>query len=144
MRSRGGHALAESSNRGLSQRARTSPRAFLRLEMLETRCLLSGMPPKAGPYIHRPPAVERPASDVARISNDGLNVRNAQPTESGQPSPAHAPSASQDDDTDYVGESTGSPDVATGLAGLPQGNYVIVPETSIPHHTIASAQVLPG
>ncbi len=143
MRSRGGQAVSESLNRGLSQRARASPRAFLRLEMLETRCLLSGMPPKAGPYIHRPPAVERPASDVARISNDGLKVRDAQPTESGKPSPARAPSASQDDDADYVGESTGSPDVATGLAGLPQGIYVIVPETSIPHHTIASAQVLP-
>src|SRR5208337_3551049 len=82
MRSRGGHALAESSNRGLSQRVRTSPRVFLRLEMLETRCLLSGWSQMVGPDIGRPPAVERPA-------------------------------------------------------------YVIVPEISRPHHTIASAQVLP-
>ena len=131
------------SNRGLSQRVRTSPRAFLRLEMLETRCLLSGWPPKVGPDIDRPPAVERPASDVARTPNDGLKVRDAQPTESGKLSPAHPPSASQDLDTNYVGDSTGSPDVTPGLAGLPQANYVIVPEISTPHHTIASAQVLP-
>ena len=111
--------------------------------MLETRCLLSGWPPKVGPDIDRPPAVERPASDVARIPNDGLKVRDAQPTESGKLSPAHPPSASQDLDTNYVGDSTGSPDVTPGLAGLPQANYVIVPESSKPHHTIASAQVLP-
>jgi len=126
MRSRGGHALAESSNRGLAQRARTSPRAFLRL-----------------PDIDQPPAVERPASDVARIPNDGLKVLDAQPTESGKLSQAHPPSASQDLDTNYVGDSTGSPDVTPGLAGLPQVNYVIVPETPTPHDTIASAQVLP-
>ncbi|MGA7500441.1 MAG: hypothetical protein WBX00_27220 [Isosphaeraceae bacterium] len=143
MRSRGGHALAEGSNRGLSQRVRTSPRAFLRLEMLETRCLLSGWLSKVGPGIDRPPAVERPASDVARIPYDGLEVRDAQPTESGKLSPTHPPSASQDLDTNYVGDSTGSPDVTPGLAGLPQANYVIVPESSKPHHTIASAQVLP-
>src|SRR5271166_513618 len=111
MRSRGGHALAESSNRGLSQRVRTSPRAFLRLEMLETRCLLSGWSPMVGPDIDRPPAVERPAS--------------------------------ADLDTNYVGDSTGSPEVTPGLAGLPPVNYVIVRETPAPHHTIASAQVLP-
>src|SRR5271157_5170848 len=143
MRSRGGHALAESSNRGLSQRVRTSPRAFLRLEMLETRCLLSDWHPNASPDTDRPAAVQRPASDVATIPNDGLKVRDAQPTESGKLSPAHPASASQDLDTDYVGDSTGSPDVTPGLAGLPQGNYVIVPETSTPHDTIASAQVLP-
>ncbi len=143
MRSRGVHALAESSNRALSQRVRTSPRAFLRLEMLETRCLLSGGPPMVGPDIDRPPEVERPASDVARIPNDGLKVRDAQPTESEKLSPAHPPSASQDLDTDYVGDSTGSPDVTPGLAGLPQVNYVLVPESSTPHNTIASAQVLP-
>src|SRR5208337_341034 len=34
-------------------------------------------------------------------------------------------------------------EVPPGLAGLPQANYVIVPETPTPHHTIASAQVLP-
>src|SRR5271157_3934357 len=106
MRSRGGHALAESSNRGLAQRARTSPRAFLRLEMLETRCLLSDWPPKVGHDIDRPPAVERPASDVARISKDGLKVRVAEPTESGKPSPAHLPSGSHDLDANYGGDST--------------------------------------
>lgn len=111
--------------------------------MLETRCLLSGWPPKVGRDIDRPPTVERPASDVARIPNNGLKVRDGQPTESGKPSPAHPPSASQDLDTNYVGDSTGSPDVTPGLAGLPQGNYVIIPETSTPHDTIASAQVLP-
>src|SRR5271166_5957126 len=111
MRSRGGHALAESSNRGLSQRVRTSPRAFLRLEMLETRCLLSGWSPMVRPDIDRPPAVERPAR--------------------------------ADLDTNYVGDSTGSPEVTPGLAGLPPVNYVIVRETPAPHHTIASAQVLP-
>jgi len=100
--------------------------------MLETRCLLSGWRPKVGPDIDRPPAVERPASDVARIRNDGLRVRDAQPTESGKPSPARPPSASQDLDTNYVGASTGSPNVTPGLAGLPQANYVIVPETSKP------------
>ena len=77
------------------------------------------------------------------IPNDGLKVRDAQPTESGKPSPAQSPSASHDLDTDYVEHSTGSPDVTPGLAGLPQGNYVLVPESSTPHHTIASAQVLP-
>ena len=143
MRSRGGHALAESLNRGLSQRVRASPRAFLRLEMLETRCLLSGWPPQVGPDIDRPPAVQRPASAVARIPNDGQEVQDAQPTESGKLSPAQPSSASQDLDINYVGDSTGSPDVTPGLAGLPQVNYVIVPETSTPHHTIASAQVLP-
>src|SRR5271166_6007119 len=144
MRSRGGHALAETSNRGLSQRVRTSPRAFLRLEMLETRCLLSGWSPEAGPDIDRPPAVERPASAVAMLPIDSLKVRDAQPTESGKLSPAHSPSASQYLDTNYVGDSTGSPDVTPGLAGLPQANYVIVPKSSTPHNTIASAQVLPN
>ncbi|MGA2702247.1 MAG: hypothetical protein ABSH35_14275 [Isosphaeraceae bacterium] len=110
--------------------------------MLETRCLLSGWAPKAGPNIDRPPVVERPARDVGTVPNDGLKVRDAQPTESGKLSPAPS-SASQDLDTDYVGDSTGSADVTPGLAGLPQGNYVIVPETSTPHDTIASAQVLP-
>ena len=111
--------------------------------MLETRCLLSGWPLKLGPEIDRPPAAERPARDVARIPNDGFEIRDAQPTESGKLSPAHAPSASQDLNTNYVGYSTGSPDVTPGLAGLPRANYVIVPETSTPNHTIASAQVLP-
>src|SRR5271157_348081 len=143
MRSRGGHALAESSNRGLSQRVRTSPRAFLRLEMLETRCLLSAWPPKVVRDIDRSPAVERPVSDVATIPNAGLKARDAQPTESGKLSPAYPASASQDLDTDYVGDSTESPDVTPGLAGLPQGNYVIVPETSTPHNTLTSAQMLP-
>src|SRR5271157_1730912 len=143
MRSRGGHALAESSNRGLSQRVRTSPRAFLRLEMLETRCLLSDWHPNASPDTDRPAAVQRPASDVATIPNGGLKVRDAQLTGSGKLSPDYPPSASQDLDTNYVGDSTESPDVTPGLAGLPQGNYVIVPETSTHHDTIASAQVLP-
>ncbi|MGZ3318183.1 MAG: hypothetical protein ACXU95_12870, partial [Isosphaeraceae bacterium] len=61
---------------------RTSPRVFLRLELLETRCLLSGLSQMVGPDIGRPPAVDRPASDVAMIPNDGLKVRDAQPTES--------------------------------------------------------------
>ncbi|MGZ3386404.1 MAG: hypothetical protein ACXWNF_15135, partial [Isosphaeraceae bacterium] len=122
---------------------------FLRLELLETRCLLSGLSQTVGPDIGRPPAIdgppamERPASDVARTPNHGLTVRDAQPTESGKLSLAHPPSASQDLDTNYVGDSTGSPDVTPGLAGLPQVNYVIVPEISRPHGTIASAQVLP-
>ncbi|MGZ3413944.1 MAG: hypothetical protein ACXWNX_09575, partial [Isosphaeraceae bacterium] len=122
---------------------------FLRLEMLETRCLLSGWSQLVGPDIGRPPAIdgppamERPASDVARTPNHGLTVRDAQPTESGKLSPAQSPSASHDLDIDYVEHSTGSPDVTPGLAGLPQGNYVLVPESSTPHHTIASAQVLP-
>ena len=87
--------------------------------------------------------MQHPASDVSRIPDDGLEVQDAQPTESGKLSPAQPPSASQDLDANYVGDSTGSPDVTPGLAGLPQANYVIVPETSTPHHTIASAQVLP-
>ncbi len=32
----------------------------------------------------------------------------------------------------------------SGLPGLPQGNYVIVPETTAPHHTFATAQDLPN
>jgi len=112
--------------------------------MLETRCLLSGWLPKVGHDIDRPPAVDRPASDVAMIPNDGLKVRDAQPTESGKLSPAHSPSASQDLHINYVGDSTGSPVVTPGLAGLPQAKYVIVPEISTHHDTIASAQVLPN
>src|SRR5208337_3214353 len=130
MRSRGGHALAESSNRGLSQRVRTSPRVFLRLELLETRCLLSGWRPGLRFDIDGPPAMERPASDVARTPYHGLTVRDAQPTESGKPSPAQSPSASHDPDTDYVEHSTGSPHVTPGPAGLPQANYVLVPKSS--------------
>ncbi|MGZ5982575.1 MAG: hypothetical protein ACXWO3_16730, partial [Isosphaeraceae bacterium] len=117
---------------------------FLRLELLETRCLLSGLSQMVGPDIGRPPAMERPASAVAMLPNDGLKVRDAQPTESGKLSLAHPPSASQDLHTNYVGGSTGSPVVTPGLAGLPQAKYVIVPEISTHHDTIASAQVLPN
>jgi hypothetical protein len=116
---------------------------FLRLEQLETRCLLSGWRPRLRFDIDGPPAMERPASDVARTPNHGLTVRDAQPTESGKPSPAQSPSASHDLDTDYVEHSTGSPDVTPGPAGLPQANYVIVHASSTPHHAIDSAQVLP-
>jgi len=111
--------------------------------MLETRCLLSGWHPKAGPVIDRPPAVELLASAVATIPNDGPKVRNPQPTESGNLSPSQSTSASPDLDSDYDGDSTASTDLTPGLAGLPQRNYVIIPEISWPHDTIASAQVLP-
>ena len=143
MRSRGGQAVSESSNRGLSQRVRSSPRAFLRLEMLETRCLLSGWAPKVRPDIDRPPAVKRPASDFARIPSEGPYLPAAQPTKAVKLSTAPPLSASKDPATDYDGGSTGSPDVTPDPAGLPQANYVIVRETSTPHNTLASAQVLP-
>ena len=77
------------------------------------------------------------------LPNDGLKVRDAQPTESGKLSPAQPPSASQGLYVNYIGDSTGSPDGTPDPAGLPQGNYVLVPDSSTPHHTIASAQVLP-
>jgi len=143
MRSRGGQAISESSNRGLSQRVRSSPRAFLRLEMLETRCLLSGLAQKLGPDIDPPPPVQRPASDVARFPNEGPYLPAAQPTKAAKLSAAPPLFASKDPATDYDGGSTGSLDVTPGPAGLPQGNYVIVRETDTHHDTLASAQLLP-
>ncbi len=98
--------------------------------MLETRCLLSGWFQNVGPDPDRVRAIERPASDVA----SGRTQR--------RPNSTHH-SASQDPDTNYAEGSTVRPDVTPGLAGLPQVDYVIVPEISTPHDTLPSAQSFP-
>ena len=113
MGSRGGHALAESSNRGLAQRARAAPRAFLRLEMLETRCLLSGWPQIVGPDPDRLLAMERPASDVAWIRDDGLNVPDAGPRRPGNSARLNSPQVRIPMQITSEGP-TGSPDVTPG------------------------------
>jgi hypothetical protein len=42
-----------------------------------------------------------------------------------------------------VGSSWSDGTILPGLPGLPRANYVIVPETTAPHHTLATAQGLP-
>lgn len=92
--------------------------------------MLSGSPgiQSTGPDPDRLLAGNRPAADVALGPSSGLNI------------PA---STSQYLDPSDDGGSTGRPDVAPGPAGLPQADYVIVAETSAPHDTLVSAQVLP-
>ena len=107
------------------------------------RCLLSGWAQKLGPAPDRLPAAKRPASDFARIPNEGPYLPAAQLTKAVKLSPASPLAASKDPAINYDGGSTGSPDVTPDPSGLPPVNYVIVPETSTPHDTLASAQLLP-
>jgi hypothetical protein len=127
MGSRVGETHAEGSNRGFAQRARIYPREFLRVEMLETRCLLSGWPKTAGPALAGPIEVKAPASEVAWIPSDDLRL----------------PIARQDHDSDQDGGSASGPESSPGPVGLPPENYVVIHESSAPHDTLSSAQALP-
>jgi len=110
--------------------------------MLETRCLLSGWPLSPGP--HRPSAVERPASDVDGIPKYRPDAPLAQPAQSGKLSQPQAARTHETLDAVDPGGTTGRPDDTPGLAALPQDDdYVFIPESSTPHHTLASAQALP-
>jgi hypothetical protein len=112
--------LARQSGRDPAQRPRL--RALFDLEVLETRCLMSGWHPGAEHVAVLSGAVR--GADVARGSGLGWSA--------------------EDSDSGYErrGSWTGAT-ITPNLPGLPRAAYVIVPELKRPHQTLATAQPLP-
>ena len=139
------HALAEKSGRVPAGRPSTRLQARPRLEMLETRCLLSGLHPGMGLYngwsfpISHPTTPAKPiVSQVFSRHDVGHRLAGAAHASGWAPSDGGGSSGSG-----VVGSGSGGTTLP-GLPGLPRGNYVIVPETTAPHHTLATAQDLPN
>ncbi len=116
-------ALTERSGQELANRLRPSLRVRPSLEVLETRCLLSGLYP-GSEYDH------------------GLPLPGRRPVVAAK---SHAPPDPVDNNRSEYGAGVSWSHTATlpGLPGLPQADYVVVAETKAPHHTLATAQELP-
>jgi hypothetical protein len=138
-------ALTERSGRELAERLRPSLRLRPRLEVLETRCLLSGGH-LGSEYDHGTPLPSRgPAVAAKSIASHGLDRRSVRlPVTSGGYDAGSAPSVDGDRSEYGVGVSRSNAATLPGLPGLPQASYVVVPETNAPHHTLATAQKLPN
>ncbi len=138
------HKSADPPGRGPAYKARTGTRAKPRLEELETRCLLSGLRPAMDPY-HKTAHSFRATSPLrerltSHSSPSSATIQHAPPAAS-----ASEPSSlSDDDDSTYgmTGSTQFSPS-SVGLGGPAGGSYTVVFETKAPHHTKATAQVLP-
>src|SRR5579883_250251 len=110
---------ADQSGRDPAARLRRRLRAGPRLEVLETRCLMSGS--RGNPTI---------GQDVLTLVPPAGN-------------PAWVPSGA-DSDSEYGSRNSGSgATMSPNIPGLPRAAYVIVPETKGPHQTLATAQPLP-
>jgi hypothetical protein len=137
--------LGDQSRREPAERRRPRLRALPRLEALETRCLMSGMHPRAEHDAVMPlpargdPAVAAPFRALPAL--DGHGVRQPVAQQAGN---AARVSSGSDSGPGYgsrgseIGAAT-SPNVP----GLPIARYVLVPDSNAPHQTFATAQPLP-
>ncbi|MGP0065167.1 MAG: hypothetical protein ACLQGP_16405 [Isosphaeraceae bacterium] len=139
-----GRALAERSGRDSAERPRPSFRIGPRLEVLETRCLLSGTYP-GGEYDDGPSSpVRGPVVTEKPVGFRGLDHHGVrQPVTSGGHESGSPPSVGHGSAGARVGGSWSDGTTLPGIPGLPRAYYVIVPETSAPHQTFATAQGLP-
>ncbi len=137
-------ALTERSGREWVERLRPNLRVRPRLEVLETRCLLSGW--QAGSEYDegiRLPGRE-PVAAAKSIAYQGLDRRSVRLPVTSRGYDAGSASSVDDPGSGYgVGVSKSDAATSPDLPGLPQGHYVVVPETKAPHHTFATAQELP-
>jgi hypothetical protein len=119
-------------------------RARPRLEVLETRCLMSGWHPGTEHDSVLPLSVHGPAATTQFGASHGLdrdNVRQPMTQQAGQ----SARVWSGDDSGTGYGSWSSRSDAATSpdVPGLPRARYVVVPERKAAHQTLATAQPLP-
>jgi hypothetical protein len=144
MRFTDGRLPTERPARDSTERLRSSPRLSPRLEMLETRCLLSatylGSEYDDGPPLpsRGPTVAEKP---VASLGLDRGVVRP--PVTVGLVQAGSAPSVAAGGVVSGIGVSFSDGTTLPGIPGLPRARYVVVPATSAPHQTFATAQGLP-
>jgi hypothetical protein len=136
--------LAGRSGRDPAQRLRPRLRAMPRLEVLETRCLMSGLHPRAEHY----DVVPLPARGRA-FATQGSAIQSADRHEARPSATQQAGDAGWAQSGGYsgpgtgVGGSEGSATALPTIPGLPRALYVVIPETNISHQSLATAQSLP-
>ena len=80
-------------------------------------------------------AMKPPAGDVSAIRDEGISIAG-QLLDGRDPHPAQLSSSTDDLDGDHGAWSDPSGGVTTSPAGLPQDDYVIIPESSADHGSI--------
>ncbi len=134
--------LTERSGQEVAERLRRSLRIRPRLEVLEGRCLLSGWNPGSELYDGIPMPSRSPAAAAMSNALRDLDPRSvSQPVSWASSDGGSASSVDQAGSGDEVWFS--SRNLATML-GQTQDQYVVVPETNRPHHTLGTAQGFPN
>jgi hypothetical protein len=135
---------ADKPGRGPGHKVRPSTRAKPRLEVLETRCLMSGLRPSIDPFDNPVHPIRAAAAATERFASHASPlIATIQP-------PPRVGSASEPssliEDGDSSNGATGSVLFSPPSLGFPEppsDSYTVVLETKAPHDTLASAQVLP-
>jgi hypothetical protein len=134
--------LARQSGRDPAQRPRL--RAALHLEVLETRCLMSGWHPGIEHVAVLPRAVRGTDVTTHSVGSHEFDRRGLRPAVTQPARGSGLERSAADSDSGYGSrESWASATMTPNLPGLPRAAYVIVPETKSPHQTFATAQPLP-
>jgi len=135
--------LAGKSGRDSARRLRDKLRVHPRLEVLENRCLMSGLHTRITPNIDAPRAVRDQAVTIPSIELAAHRRLGPRQTLAANGSRASSTSfAAQRRTEDDIYSSATDPSLSV-IPGMPPGAYTVVPETKNPHHTFATAQRLP-
>jgi hypothetical protein len=135
---------ADLPGRVTADKVRPSTRAIPRIELLETRCLMSRWQPSIDAYHGPSRAISATARATERIA---LPARAHNVTIQGAPRGGTvSDGSSRSENDDSSNGATGSTPISPsslGLSDFPEGSYALVLETKAPHHTRSTAQVLP-
>ncbi len=135
---------AEKPGRYPACKVRPTTRAKPRLEVLETRCLLSGSRAAIGLYGLTAHAIRTPSPPSQRIAGHATRSSASIPVAPRALSVSEpaAPSGYDNSSPGTPGSTRFQPS-SVGIPGLTGASYTVVLETKAPHHTVATAQVLP-
>jgi hypothetical protein len=137
-----GQTSAEKSGRDSAQRRRPALLVRPFLEVLETRCLMSGWHQPTTLYGDTPSTNRVAPMRTERVDGHAVHHRGtAQPQDANKAE--SAPGGSVSLSAYGAADSSSNNATALGPQALAKAAYVLVPEMKAPHRTFSTAQVLP-